>query len=159
MRRNEREIKDYSQIQDILARGKVCHMGMHDGEFPYVLPLSYGIKCEDGIFTFYFHCAAEGKKIDLLKIDSKVCIEVEADISLICAEYPCGHSMAYSSVIAFGKAEFITDEKEKCQALNYIMKQHLDNQEMRLKDGSVGLSHITCFKVTAVSITGKRNGL
>ncbi len=63
MRRQEREIRDEAEIQEILEKGLVCRLGLYDGQYPYVVPLNYGYR--NG--CMYFHCAREGRKIDILK--------------------------------------------------------------------------------------------
>ena len=75
MRRQEREIRDEAEIQEILEKGLVCRLGLYDGQYPYVVPLNYGYR--NG--CIYFHCAREGRKIDILKKNDRVCIEVDID--------------------------------------------------------------------------------
>ena len=41
MRRKDREITDPARIGQILAGARYLHLGMHDGPFPYVVPLHY----------------------------------------------------------------------------------------------------------------------
>ena len=63
MHRNEREITDKKDIDDIIRRCRVCHLAMCDEGQPYVVPLNFGY---DGGFL-YFHAAPEGRKIDIIK--------------------------------------------------------------------------------------------
>lgn len=42
MRRKDREVTELAQIEEILEKGKVVHLGMIDGDFPYIVPLNYG---------------------------------------------------------------------------------------------------------------------
>ena len=67
MRRREREIRDERQMRDILDRGLVCRLGLSDGRYPYVVPMSFGIR--DG--RLYLHSAGEGKKIDLIRRNNR----------------------------------------------------------------------------------------
>ncbi len=78
MRRREREIRDQAGIQEILEKGLVCRLGLYDGQYPYVVPMNFGYR--DG--RIYFHCAAEGRKIDILQKNDRVCIEVDIDSRL-----------------------------------------------------------------------------
>lgn len=72
MRRKDREVTDITEIKDILDLCKTCHLAMVDNNMPYVIPLSYGYEMQDGTLTVYFHSAAEGKKIDILKNNGSI---------------------------------------------------------------------------------------
>ena len=66
MRRNDRQVFD-GEIDAILRRGRVLHLGLQDGDAPYVVPVNYGFAVEDGKRVLYFHGAGAGKKLDLLR--------------------------------------------------------------------------------------------
>lgn len=53
MRRKDREITDIDKIETIIASARYMHLGMFDGEFPYIVPLHYGYQMEKGKLTFY----------------------------------------------------------------------------------------------------------
>ena len=57
MRRKDREVTDIDKIETIIASVRYMHLGMFDGEFPYIVPLHYGYQMEKGKLTFYVHCA------------------------------------------------------------------------------------------------------
>jgi nitroimidazol reductase NimA-like FMN-containing flavoprotein (pyridoxamine 5'-phosphate oxidase superfamily) len=65
MRRQDKEITDPKKIEAVLKKAQVIHIAMLDGDRPYIVPLNFGY-AENAI---YFHCAREGKKIDLIKIE------------------------------------------------------------------------------------------
>lgn len=67
MRRKEREIKDTSELVKILSKTCVGTLSVSGGEYPYAVPLNFGFSENDGEFKVYFHCASEGKKIELIK--------------------------------------------------------------------------------------------
>ena len=48
MRRKDREITDIDKIETIIASARYMHLGMFDGEFPYIVPLHYGYQMEKG---------------------------------------------------------------------------------------------------------------
>ena len=60
MRRHDREITDIKEMTDILYRCLVCRLAFNDKDFPYIIPLNYGIDVQDGIVTLYFHSALTG---------------------------------------------------------------------------------------------------
>ena len=59
MRRKDREIKEISEVLDIVGRAKVLRMGLVDEEYPYIVPLHYGYEYKDGVLIFYAHGARE----------------------------------------------------------------------------------------------------
>ena len=75
MRRGEREIKDRKEIEAIIERANVCRIGLSDGKMPYVIPMDFGYKDN----CLYFHCAREGKKIDIIKRNNSACFEMDID--------------------------------------------------------------------------------
>ena len=48
MRRKDREITDIDKIETIIASARYMHLGMFDGEFPYIVTLHYGYQMEKG---------------------------------------------------------------------------------------------------------------
>jgi len=120
MRRQEREITDRGAIDAIIRRCRVCRLGLSDDGQPYVVPLSFGY---DGTHI-YFHAAHEGRKVDILKRNSRVCFEFDLLEELISADKACNWSMRYQSVIGFGSAEFVTEPGAKIAALNCVMDQY-----------------------------------
>ena len=123
MRRKDREVTDIRQIESIIEKAKVVHIGMIDGGAPYVVPMQYGYVFTDGALTLYLHGAKEGRKIDCIKKNQNVCIELETDIAPISGgDIPCKYSSAYASVMGDGTAEIVEDPKEKVFGLESIMK-------------------------------------
>ena len=150
MRRREREIRDQAGIQEILEKGLVCRLGLYDGQYPYVVPMNFGYR--DG--RLYFHCAAEGRKIDILQKNDRVCIEVDIDSRILRGDTPCRWAAKYRSVIGFGRARIIDDDKAKKAGLDVIMAHY---------GGSGGdydeksLQRTSLIEVVLESITGKQS--
>ena len=123
MRRKDREVTDIRQIESIIEKAKVVHIGMIDDGVPYVVPMQYGYVFTDGALTLYLHSAQEGRKIGCIKKNPNVFIELETDIALISGgDIPCKYSSAYASVMGDGTAEIVEDAKEKVFGLELIMK-------------------------------------
>ena len=122
MRRKDREITDTEEIRAILERARVLHLGLHDGEFPYVVPMHYGFTFEDGKLTLYVHCAKEGRKLELLRRDGRVFVEIDTDEALVPGTTACSWGARYASVMARGRASIVEDGEEKRRALALLMK-------------------------------------
>jgi uncharacterized protein len=82
---------------------------MVDGDAPYALPVNHAYA--DG--KFYFHCAASGKKLDLIAQNPNVSYVISkyyGDPELRAKSMRC-HGL-WESVIASGKARVITSPEE-----------------------------------------------
>lgn len=122
MRRTDREVTDQEEIQQIFDDCKVCRIGMTDEDGPYIVPLNYGYVKEEGKVILYFHGAREGKKIDLIRKNPNVGIELDYKHGLVEGNVACQYSYYYASVIGKGTASIIDNPKEKLKALNVIMR-------------------------------------
>ena len=122
MTRREREITDINEIIKILDKAKVLHLGMIDGDEPYVVPMNYGYEFVDGKLVIYLHGAKRGRKIDVINKNPKVFFELECDIVPFEGEVACKYGITYSSVMGRGVATVTEDENEKIHALSVLMK-------------------------------------
>ncbi len=124
MRRRDREVTDIDKVKEILLKGQIIHLGMNDGEYPYVIPLHYGYEfTDDNKLVFYMHGAKEGHKVDLVKENQKVGFEIECDIEVASGgDIACQYSSFYASVIGHGDICIVDDVLEKMHGLNVLMK-------------------------------------
>ncbi len=123
MRRNDREIKDRKDIDEIIRRCRVCRLALCDNSQPYVVPLNFGY---DGRFL-YFHTAPEGRKIDIIKSNNRVGFEFDILHDITVAERACDWGIKYESVVGSGIAEIVETLKAKKEALECIMSQYGKN--------------------------------
>lgn len=108
MRRHDREITDSREILSIVNDCKVIRLAMLDEQgLPYIIPLNFGYRFADGVFTFYCHSAREGRKLELLRRDPRVSFEMDCRGELQSADHACGYGYYYASVIGSGTAELI----------------------------------------------------
>ncbi len=123
MTRREREITDREEIVDILNRCSIVHVGLVDGDEPYVVPMNYGYTMdEDGRLTLYLHGATQGRKLDLMRKNPKVFVEMECDIQPFEGDVACRYGTAYKSLMGRGKAVILEDPEEKMAGLTLFMK-------------------------------------
>lgn len=151
MRRKEKEITDAAEIEQIIKQARVCRLGLVDGNEPYVVPVCFGYEKN----AFYFHCAPEGRKIDLIKKNNQVCVEIDDDVEISGAEKPCGWSAKYRSVIGVGRAHILEDEEDKIHGLAVIMWQFGErkpNIEFEKTDRTA------VVRIDIENITGKKSG-
>lgn len=148
MRRKEKLISEIVQINEILKRGEVIRVAMvQDGE-PYLVPMSYGVR--EGMI--YLHCAKEGRKIDALKSNNRVCFEVTVDEKLVKKDQSCGWTYHFRSVIGRGTVSFVKDINEKLEGLNSIMEQY-GSMSNSFPDKAVERTEV--LRIDIEEITGK----
>jgi len=104
--------------------------------------------------ALYIHCAKDGKKIDLIQKNNKVCFEIEDAYKVIESDVSCEWTTKYSSLIGNGKIEIINDFAEKESGLDVIMQQHgkRDNSyHKKLVD------RVFILKLNIKSVNGKQS--
>jgi len=151
MRRKEKEITDSAEIEQIIKQARVCRLGLVDGSEPYVVPVCFGYEKN----AFYFHCAPEGRKIELIKKNSQVCVEIDADVEVTVAENPCGWSTKYRSVIGVGRAHILENEEDKIRGLAVLMRQF---GEKRSDIKFEKADRTAVVRIDIENITGKKSG-
>ena len=121
--RREREITDIEEIIKILERENIIHIGLVDGDEPYVVPMNYGFTMYDGKLTLYLHGATEGKKLDLIRANPKIFFSVESEIIAFSGgNIACQYGTSYSSVMGKGIAEILENPEDKMTGLSIFMK-------------------------------------
>jgi nitroimidazol reductase NimA-like FMN-containing flavoprotein (pyridoxamine 5'-phosphate oxidase superfamily) len=151
VRRREKEITDRDEMETVIKAANVCRMAMCDGRFPYVVPLCFGYAAD----TFYFHCAAEGRKLEILEQNPDVCLELEAGVAVKAGAKACDWGMTFRSVIAFGKAERVEAPEAKRGALDLIMARYAPGV---FDYPEAALAKIVIIQVSVHRMTGKRSG-
>ena len=122
MTKRELQITDEGQIRSILDTAKVLHLGLCVDNEPYVVPMNYGYTLEDGKLTFYLHSGVKGKKLDMLRANPNVFIELDCGLIPFEGKVACQYGLSYSSVMARGSAVLVEDVAEKMEAMSILMK-------------------------------------
>ena len=153
MRRKDREVTNIDEIKQIIERAKILHLGLFDSEYPYIVPLHYGYEFTEEKLVFYLHSAKEGHKLDLIRVNPNVCIEMECDVNLVSGgEVPCKYGATFSSVIGRGRAEVLDDVQEKIKGLALLMKNQT-GQEFTINEQMA--STVEVIKVVVDEFTAK----
>ncbi|MFX0053457.1 MAG: pyridoxamine 5'-phosphate oxidase family protein [Promethearchaeota archaeon] len=117
IRRKEKEITETAEMIAILKQAKYITVAMCLDDEPYLATLSHGFDVENN--CIYFHCAQEGKKVDILKQNNLVWGQALKDDGY--ATGKCDH--LYATTQFRGRVIFITDENEKRHALRVMIDQ------------------------------------
>jgi uncharacterized protein len=148
--RTVREITDIGEIESILNEASVCRIGLADGNEPYIVPVCFGYSAG----KIYLHSALSGKKIMMLEKNPQCCFEVDLYESIIHSEKACAWGVRYKSVIGFGRAHIVSENKEKQQGLNYIIC-HYGSGMHEFSDED--LINVCVIRINIDSMTGKKN--
>ena len=152
MRRSDREITDRKEIIEIINRCDVCRLALNDEDYPYIIPLNFGMDIEGEQIIFYFHGADEGKKYDLIRKDNRATFEMDCSHQLFMNDEKMSCTMKYESVIGRGRVEIVPEE-EKMKGLEILMKQY--HQE-DFKFGTAIVPKTNVFRLIVEEMTGKR---
>ena len=145
-----REITDPNELEQILKSGQIITVAMCDGNQPYVLPFTYGFL--NGLI--YIHSARKGFKLTVLARNPRVSFNVIKDIELLPADHPQDCSVAYSSVVGFGRVRMVDDPAEKRAALEAIMVQYFPKDDAwQYPDKAVAACTVWCIEIE--HLTGK----
>ncbi len=151
MRIKEKEIKSKAEIESIIKSSKVCRVAFSLNGEPYIVPMYYGYKDN----YLFFHSANQGKKIDIIKKNNRVCFEIDINTHIIDTGVPCNWKNSYSSVIGFGKAEIVEKFSEKVKALNAIIDHYSPGTIYKFPKENV--SRTAIIKIEIEEITGKKS--
>ncbi len=151
--RREREVTELGEIVGILDRAKIVHVGMVDDGKPYVVPMNYGYTMIDGKLSLYLHGATVGRKLDILRVNPEVFVEIDTDIVAFEGESACQHGICYSSVMGEGKAAIIEDVDGKIDGLKKLMKTQT-GKDFEFNDKMVG--GVTVIRIDVEEYTAKK---
>lgn len=119
-----------------------------DDDYPYAVPLSYAYK--DG--ALWFHGALTGHKIDAIERCSKVsfCVIDKDDV------VPEKLTTVYRSVIAFGKAYVLDDERKIAQGARIIGEKYLPGMHDRIESEiAQSMPKLNVIRMDIEHMTGK----
>jgi nitroimidazol reductase NimA-like FMN-containing flavoprotein (pyridoxamine 5'-phosphate oxidase superfamily) len=123
MRRKEREISDTVLIEEIIADAAVCRVAFADGNTPYIVALNFGYLPGEKP-CIYFHCAPEGRKIEMMKRNNQVCFQMETGHEVYKGENGCDWGMKYKSVVGYGELSVVENEEERKRGLDILMDHY-----------------------------------
>lgn len=149
MRRKEKQLPEgeIRHILDSADYGVLSTVG-EDG-MPYGVPLNYVYK-ENKI---YFHCAADGHKLDNIKKNPKVSFCITGDVEIL----PDKFTTKYKNVILFGTARE-ADPESKLDILKWIIEKYSSGYiESGMKYIEKGAKHASVFEISIEHMSGKGN--
>jgi nitroimidazol reductase NimA-like FMN-containing flavoprotein (pyridoxamine 5'-phosphate oxidase superfamily) len=117
--------------------------------------MNYGYSYQEGKLTLYFHAAKEGKKLDIIAGNPRVCFEMDCSHKLIIGEEAWNYSMEFESVIGNGEISLCTDKLDKIEGMQLLMKKYAKDKEFSFPEHIV--DSVAILKLEASEFTGKRH--
>lgn len=149
IRRKDR-VMDEEQARALL---KNCEYGVMattgaDG-WPYAVPLSYIVENN----VIYFHCAHDGRKIENINANPKVCFTVVGKTQPI---YDKNFTTYYESVVVFGTVNKVGNPERKTALLMLLAQKYLpEHMDKAPGDIAKSLERTAVYGITIEGITGK----
>jgi len=152
IRRKEKAIENMDEIIAIIQKAQYITIAMSINDEPYLATLSHGYDPDN--YCIYFHCAQEGKKVDILKENNIVWGQALKDEGY--ADGSCDH--LYETAQFRGRVTFVTDHDEKERALK-IMIHALETDPEKVIAEQVTKKSVKKVNIGRIDIeymTGKR---
>jgi uncharacterized protein len=153
MRRKDRQIININDIESIISRSDVCRIAFADNNYPYIVTMNFGYSGGDNP-CLYFHCASEGKKLEMIRKNNYVCFEMDSDHEIYEGEKGCDWGMKFSSVVGFGNISILKDRHESIEGLNRIMAHYSDRKNFSYDEKILLMTKI--LKLDIQEMTAKR---
>ena len=149
--RRKNQALDHAECLRILntRENGVLALSGDDG-YPYTVPLNH--VCVDG--NIYFHCAAEGHKVDAIWNSDKASYCV-IDADQVDAETL---STLYRSVVVFGRVRMVEDMELKRRALMAIGERFAPaNMQKAMLEINESIHHTGIIELTIEHLSGKES--
>ena len=153
MRRKEREITERSEQLKILENTDAIRIAFAVENEPYIVAMNFGFIWEKQL-KFYLHCAREGKKIDMLRRNNRVCFQTDTEHLLIIDDLSCRWGMKYASLVGRGTLSIVDDEDERMKGLELLM--HNYGKKDRNLFAAEMLHQTLVLRLDVEEISGKR---
>jgi nitroimidazol reductase NimA-like FMN-containing flavoprotein (pyridoxamine 5'-phosphate oxidase superfamily) len=153
LRRSDKTLSDPAEIEQVLSSVRIMTVACSLENTPYLFTVDF--VWEPKGRSLWFHCANEGRKMDILRANPRVCVSVVEDRGYIHGE--CDH--AYRSVIAEGTAQIVSDLSEKRHGLELLAKRHeRDPQAVlaRFAANEEAVRKVGVVRVCVETISGKQ---
>ena len=152
MAHEDRRITDPSLIRAILDSTYVCTLCLHDGPYPYPVPMNFGYTWDEQL-TLYLHMAAKGHRLELIRQDPRVACNIYSFLDRRGHKSYRGETHDYRSVTVFGRAQVIprADEAASLAGMN-VMVRHSGRPALRKMPAT---DNLLILKVTPEIITAK----
>ncbi|MDR0625907.1 MAG: pyridoxamine 5'-phosphate oxidase family protein [Bifidobacteriaceae bacterium] len=153
-RRSDRATTEEAEIDAILDRCEVGHLGLWSRGEPYVIPLHFAHIRTGAELAVYFHGAGQGRKIEAIGAGTRACFEADQRLGLVDNEKVCRIGSAFESVIGWGQVEVCADPALARVGLEAILDKYAPGRSPELMARDVNL--VTVLRMVLEQPIGKR---
>ena len=153
MRRKDREVTDPVKIREIITSCDCCRLGLCDDGRAYVVPLDFGFTEREGRYTFYFHGAREGRKMDLIRRTGWAAFELDTGHQWVVGERAQDTTSRFQCVMGGGPVTILETAEEKRAGLMAIMAHVTGRDQWDV--GQEILERTQVFRLEAEELTCK----
>ena len=153
IRRKEKAIESTDEMVYIIKEAKYITIAMCKDNTPYLATLSHGY--DDSKKCIYFHCARDGKKIDILQENNLVWGQAVKDLGYVTGK--CDHLFATTQFM--GRVQFIKDMSEKRHALT-TMVNDLEPDPQKVVDDQFtekSIARVNIGRIDIEYMSGKKS--
>lgn len=160
-----------AEAEAVLGTALVGTLGLVDADgTPYVVPLNFAyipeaeyrekfttaMKVPGAIGRIVFHCALEGRKLDCLGHQPRVCFNAYTEVRMaLTGDRACDCSCRYESATCNGYARIVGDPAEKTALLTALTARYMGHDPAPPGDERTRKTCVVEIAVTELS--GKRN--
>jgi nitroimidazol reductase NimA-like FMN-containing flavoprotein (pyridoxamine 5'-phosphate oxidase superfamily) len=155
MRRKDREITEADRVDEVVRSCDCCRVGFADEGAAYIVPLNFGFSAAGGERFFYFHGAAEGKKMDLIRKKPGVGFELDTGTGSPSPKKAAGVSFRFQSVIGRGKAAVVEGRTKSSRRCGFLWS--ITAAERTGASTKNVLRHTAVWKLTVEEISCKEH--
>lgn len=123
MHRKDKEVTDRAWIDAVINGTSYMTLALSslDGK-PYAVPMSHVY--DSG--NFYFHCAKQGLKLDLIVENSKAAFNIVSGANYYQNPKNALYTMHFESVSGWGTISIVRDNSEKHKAMQLIKDKFIE---------------------------------
>lgn len=139
----------------MIAACPMMRLAFNDEGGPYIVPMNFGYENRDGQRVFYFHCAKEGRKMELIRRCPQAGFEMDTGYALRRGDTACAYSAAFASLIGTGDIRLVGQKEEKRAALALLMRHTAGDGPWTFEDRQVDA--VTVFRLDVRQLSCKEH--
>jgi nitroimidazol reductase NimA-like FMN-containing flavoprotein (pyridoxamine 5'-phosphate oxidase superfamily) len=152
MAADERPLTDKQRMEQMLRSESIGYLGLACDDEPYVVPLNYTYT--DG--RILFHCALEGRKLDMIRANPGVCFVVSRQAAEPTEHFGALCSTPYESVICWGTARVVEDLSERQQTLAAFQLRYATPEKPRDSISPESTARCGAVEIVVTRMTGRQ---
>jgi len=139
-------------METLLTTETIGHLALAVGGEAYVVPLNFAY-VEGRIL---FHCALEGKKLDMIRQNPQVCFAVSREEGQAVEHKADNCDAPFESVLCFGEARVVEDMPARIRVLNEFQARFCTEANPRKPIGEDRAVKCGAVEITVTRMTGRR---